>query len=93
MLFSLISVFCFKETEKVGNRIPPHICTHMEATLICFHNAEKNYQKSVRKHIRNTSEDTVRSTNYLFLACKPCEKKHVSLPLFLSALSHAHKAK
>lgn len=60
MLFSLISVFCIKETEKVGNRIPPHICTHMEATLICFHNAEKKLpekcEETYQKHIRRYCE-------------------------------------
>lgn len=53
----------------------------------------KIIRKRVRKHIRNASENTVRSTNYLFLAYKLREKKHVSLPLFLSALSHVRKAK
>lgn len=90
-----LSDFCLlhQRDGKGDNRILPHICTHMEATLVCFHNAEKYSQKSVRKHIRNTTENTMRSNNYCVLVSKIREKKHFSLPLFLSAFSNVHKAK
>lgn len=68
---------------------PSHLCK--QANNIDF-NVSMMQKKHIRRVQGNISQNTVRINSCILLICKFYEKKHINLPLFVSAFSHAYKA-